>query len=426
MNNLWKSTARGQFKSDPLTSVREVEVAIVGGGYTGCSVALHVAQAGQSVAVVEAKKVGAGCSGSNSGNMNPGLWLRPDQINDRLGPVYGARLNAFLRDGPSQVASIVDFHQIDCQLNRAGTLHCAWNQKGRKELEQRLDGLRDQGFNASILEKTDTRERLGGDYYDSCLWNRDAGSIQPYAYLIGLAQAATTAGASIYEDSPAVDVERLTSGWIVRTPQGNLRCRWLVIATDAYHQSLSFGATNNMSRIWYFNFATAPLGSGFDHILPGRQGCWDTGYLMTSFTRDDDGRFVIGSVGQLGRGSRGINQSWARRRLVQLFPELSETPFEYSWHGSMGMTPDGLPRVTNLGENAIGIFGYSGRGIAPATLFGRAIAEYIKTKDPECLPLPLTPPADTALRAFREAYYGLGSTLYHLVSRNHPGKRDAA
>ena len=408
------------FRSASLTDHRDVKVAIVGGGYTGCSTALHLAQSGHSVGVVEANKIGAGCSGSNSGNMNPGLWLRPDQISERLGPKYGSRLNTFLRDGPKEVAKLVDTHQIDCELNLAGTFHCSWNAKGRKELEERLAGLKGQGFNATLLNREDTRERLGSKYYDCCIWNRDAGSIQPYAYLVGLANAATAAGAEIYESSPAVRVDRDTSHWIVTTPHGHLRSEWLVVATDAYHKSLKFGATNSMSRIWYFNFATGPLPSGFDHVLPGKQGCWDTGYLMTSFTRDRDGRFVIGSVGRLGYRSREIHQRWTRRRLAQLFPGLADIPFEYSWHGSMGMTPDGLPRLSHLGENAVGVYGYSGRGIAPATLFGRALAEYVRSGDPECLPLPLTRPANTALRVFRETYYDLGATLVHFVHRCRP------
>nr|WP_254892472.1 FAD-dependent oxidoreductase [Roseovarius sp. A-2] len=421
VKELWKASARNSFSANVLNADMDCDVAVIGGGYTGCSTALHGAELGLDVTLLEASTLGAGCSGRNSGNLNPGLWLTKEEICARLGENSGNKLNSLLSNGPTEVRKLVEKHNIDCEFNASGTFHCARDGRGLSELQARAESQRLQGMDVQVLGADETKRHLGTEYFQSCLWNRDAASIQPLAYLRGLAQAATRHGARIFENSPATKIERSGTQWLVHTPRGTLTAQALVVATDAYHRDTRFGSINPMWRLWYFNCATDPLSKDYDHILPSRQGCWDTGRVMTSFTRDVDGRFIIGSVGKLDSILSGIHLRWLKRRSIELFPELGPVPLEFSWHGSMGMTPDQLPRLVDLGPRAIGSYGYSGRGIAPGTMFGQAIANYLHTDDPDMLPLKLSQTRYSVLKKFREPFYEMGALAWHLIGARSTG-----
>lgn len=190
-----------------------------------------------------------------------------------------------------------------------------------------------------------------------------------------------------------------------------MRAPRLLLATGAYHAGLPFGSKAAYTPVWYFNFATDPLASKYDHILQHRPGCWDTALLMTSFGRDQDGRLVIGSVGKLDRLGKSTHHAWAKRKLAELFPQLRTQEFKHAWHGSIAMSKDHLPRVVKLGPSAISIYGYSGRGIAPGTLFGRAAARYYKDGDASHFAVPVIEKDRLVGAGLREAYYKAGSLV---------------
>ena len=417
MKNLWHISAPPSQPGGLLPSTVRTDVCIVGGGFTGCSAAYHLAARGVSVTLIEANILGHGCSGRNSGNLNPGLWLQPSQVEKALGPHFGQRLNELLRPGPEYVQQLVKRHAIECQLNTSGTLHCAHSQSGLKELRQRLEGHLEQGYEAELLDARETALRIGTDVFYGSLLNKSAAWIQPLAYLRGLAAAAVSAGAAIYENCAAQSVVRKNNTWSTRTATGEVESDALLIATNAYHSGMAFGSNARFAPLWYFNLATDPLDAHrFSSLLPNREGCWDTAPVMTSFTRDERGRLVLGSVGRLdGPGGRA-HLAWARRRIGQLFPDLAGVPLTFSWNGSIAMTRDHLPHLVDLGPKALGIYGYNGRGIATGTLFGRVLADYALSGDADALPLPLSHAKPARIFNLQSAYYELGATAYHMVS----------
>ncbi|MDR3373739.1 MAG: FAD-binding oxidoreductase, partial [Ancalomicrobiaceae bacterium] len=170
-------------------------------------------------------------------------------------------------------------------------------------------------------------------------------------------------------------------------------------------------------RLPYFNFATEPLDEHAQaSILPGRQGCWDTREVLSSFRFDASGRLVFGSVGALRFGGLEVHRAWAHRAIAKIFPQIAGVKFEAEWYGWIGMTDDAIPRFHRFADTVFSISGYNGRGISPGTTFGRLIAERILGRiGDEGIPLPLTQPKDASLRLFKQPYYEAGAQAFHVI-----------
>jgi len=416
-HGLWEKTAPEAPPAPRLVVDVDCDVAIVGAGFTGLSAALHAAEGGASVVVLDGAEIGFGGSGRNVGLVNAGMWVMPDELPKTLGDTYGQRLLALLGDAPRAVFEIVDRHRIGCEIEPVGTLHCAVNQRGLAELGERERQWRARGAPVRLLDKAEAAAKIGANAYAGALLDERAGTIQPLAYARGLACAAIAAGARIFSSSPVLGCQADGDRWIVRTPQGAARAKWVVVATNAYTVAPWAELRAELTHLPYFNFATVPLDEATRRaILPGRQGCWDTRQILSSFRFDQAGRLVFGSVGALRGTGRPIHRAWARRALAKLFPRLAGVEFEGEWYGMIGMTADHLPRFHRLARNIVSFSGYNGRGIAPGTVFGRCLADLaLGTIGEADLPLPVTEPKTAPLRHAAEAFYEVGAQAAHFV-----------
>ena len=416
-HGLWEKTAPPAPLTTALTGDVTADVVVVGGGYTGLSAALHLAEAGTRVVLLEAREIGFGGAGRNVGLINAGMWVMPDDLPGELGTVHGERLLDLLGNGPRVVMGLIEKHGIACELEKNGTLHCAVGDAGLKEIEDRAAQWQRRGAPVSILSAEETARRTGSTAYRGALLDMRAGTLQPLAYARGLAHAAIRAGAILHTSSPVTAQVKTATGWAVRTAGGSVSADWLIVATDAYSEGPFAAVRNEQVHLPYFNFATVPLGDNLRRsVLPGREGAWDTKEILTSFRMDQAGRLVFGSVGALRGAGASIHRDWARRSLRKLFPELGDIPFETEWYGQIGMTDNALPRLHQFGPQAIGFSGYNGRGISPGTVFGRALAEHILGRLPvEDMALPLSEIATPSFRSAKEAYYEAGAAIAHLA-----------
>ncbi|MGE8547801.1 NAD(P)/FAD-dependent oxidoreductase [Alcaligenes sp. Marseille-Q7550] len=415
-HGLWEASAPAAPAAAQLAGhAGAVDVVIVGGGFTGLSAALHLCEGGAGVVLLEAEEFGFGGSGRNVGLVNAGLWAMPRTLPDLLGPVYGQRLLQLLGNAPELVYQLVDRHGMDCQAVRNGTLHCAVGARGLKEIQERWRQWKEAGAPVELLDADATARAVGTTAYSGSLLDRRAGTIQPLAYVRGLAHAAANAGARLHTRSRVVSVQDRQTHWQVRTAEGRVDAKWIVVATDAYTRNIWPELQQQQVRLPYFNMATRPLGEGLRaRILPNREGVWDTRKVLSSFRFDRDARLVFGSVGALrGAGAR-VHENWGRRALAKLFPELGKVEFEYEWYGQIGMTADALPRLHQLARNTLSFTGYNGRGIAPGTTLGRELARLILGRiDIMDLPLPLSDPEKAAFKSAREAFYEYGAVAAH-------------
>ena len=415
-SNLWHATAAEKHTASELNQDLLSDLVIIGGGFTGCSAALEASTLGLDVCLIEADRIASGGSGRNVGLVNAGLWAAPQQVEERLGREAGARLNALLAEAPDLVFSIIEKHNIACDATRKGTLHCAHSGGGLRGLRRRFDQLTRRGVPVTLLDPLDTAARTGTSRFHGALLDERAGTIQPSSYCNGLARAAHEAGARIFTGAPVLSVERTGGRWRVRTRGGSVAARALLVATNAYHGGADGIAQPAFVPVHYFQVATAPMKeTSADAVLPGLEGCWDTAPVMSSFRRDAAGRMLFGAFGSLDGAGERIHRNWARARMLQVFPHLSDLPIQYAWHGRIAMTSDHLPKIIRFGPSAYSVFGYSGRGIAPGTLFGTRLATAIASGSEDELPVPPCEHHSEAGVALKAAFYENGARLAHLL-----------
>lgn len=414
---LWELTAAAPPDTGPLVGDAKADVVVIGGGYTGLCSALHLAEGGARVSLLEASEIGSGGSGRNVGLVNAGMWVMPDTLADTLGSSFGERLIELLGRAPQKVFELIEKHGIECELERAGTLHCAVGRKGLQEIEMRAEQWQKRGALVEVLNVEETHRKLGGGNYTGALLDKRAGTIQPLAYVRGLARIALAAGAEIFTQSEALTASDTGSRWRIGTAKGTVNAEWVIVATDAYGKGPWSEVRQEQIHLPYFNFATPPLSESLKTtILPERQGAWDSREVLSSFRFDRSGRLVFGSVGALERFGAPVHRAWAVRSLRRLFPQLGDVEFDAGWFGMIGMTSDNLPRFHKLDRNVLAFNGYNGRGIAPGTVFGSVLASYVLGQVSEKnLPLPSEPLEERRFRAAREALYRAGSQLVHLI-----------
>ncbi len=389
--SLWDTTAdEKNYQNSSTIDGEKVEVAIVGGGFTGLSTALFAAQSGINAHVLEQERIGFGGSGRNVGLVNAGIWLPPSNVMSILGKSTGEYFLKTFGAAPQFVFDLIEKFQIQCNATRTGTIHAAHSPSGFKNLEKRFNYWRQIGEPVELLPKEKVSQLVGTDAFYGGLLDYRAGTINPMGYCRGLARVAIDAGAKISTNTKVTKISKEQEYWLVETNQGILFAKHVVLATNAYTDSLWLNLKKIITNIDFFQIATKPLGSIGDDILPERQGIWDTGKIMFSLRKDNMNRLILGSMGAtIGTKDQGLTQRWAKKQLNKIFPTLENINFDYIWSGQIALTADHLPRVFQLEKNLFAAIGYNGRGITTGTIFGKAIAEMIKSGSESSLPLPL-------------------------------------
>lgn len=415
--NLWRASARESFTASPLDTDHTVDLAIIGGGFTGCAAALEAAREGATVCLLEAETIGHGGSGRNVGLVNAGLWLPPDTVRAQMGAADGNRLLTTLAEAPSRVFALIEREAIDCEATRNGTLHLAHAPKGMADLTERHRQGRAMGAPLELLDAAETSRRTGSQAFHGALFDPRAGTIQPLSYARGLARSAARAGAIVHEKSPVQALERKGDRWITTSGSCTVRAARVLVATNAYH--LAFGRSFQPAfvPVHYCQYATAPLPAAeLDRILPGEEGCWDTALVMSSVRRDKSGRLIIGGIGNGdGPGAR-VHAAWARRKLASLYPALRAVPLTHGWSGRIAMTGDHVPKLVAFGPNALACFGYSGRGIGPGTVFGTEAARALLAETKDGLPMAPVPAHAETAPGVQAIWYEAGACATHTLA----------
>lgn len=413
--SLWDQTAAEPDLVSPMTADVVTDIAVVGGGFTGLSTALHAAGNGLDVCVLEARQIGYGGSGRNVGLVNAGLWLPPQDVRAHFGEERGARLVEVLGEGPNYVMSLIEKYQIRCELTRTGTIHAAHSPGGFRDLTRRAEEWGRLGAPVSLLSREAACEKIGSSAFYGGLLDSRAGTINPMGYVRGLARAAKATGARIHTGVCVTKLARQADGWLLEAASGTVSAKSVVLATNAYTDELWPGLRSSFVPINYFQVATVPLGGRVASILAERQGLWDTGTVMFSLRRDASDRLIIGSMGSVIGGAKGLSERWAARQLKRLFPDLGAVAFEKSWHGQIAMTADHIPRIHRLAEGLYTPIGYNGRGIAPGTIFGKAVADLLAGGEEADLPLPVTGVKQETMRSLKAGFYQTAFTANQML-----------
>lgn len=405
-DSLWTATAPPPPECPPLRGERRADVCVVGGGYTGLSAALHLAEAGADVVLLEAGEPGYGASGRNGGQVIPGLKIDPDEVERRWGRERGRRVVELAGGAADAVFDLVKRHGIACDAHQGGWIRAAHAEAGRRATAETARQWQRRGAPVDELDRRQVAELLGTDAYVGGLLYRRGGALQPLAYARGLARAAGRAGAAVHGQSPAVALRPDGRGWRVLTPAGAVRAEQVVIATNAYGDLLGRGPWPALARsvipVMSYMVATHPLPESVRRrLLPGGQVVSDTRRLLRYFRLDPAGRLLMGGRGPFRESSDPGLYRTVMASVTQLFPDLGDPGWEFFWGGRVALTLDHVPHLHELAPGVHAALGYNGRGVAMATVMGRVLADRVQGAPADASPFPVTPLRTIPLHALR-------------------------
>ncbi|MCP4492819.1 MAG: FAD-binding oxidoreductase [Gammaproteobacteria bacterium] len=417
--SLWGETAVDAVEIEQLRGLKEADVLVVGAGYTGLSCALHLAEQGVSVILLEARCIGFGGSGRNAGLVNAGIWQNPLHVVKHLGEEAGDRFNKALCHSHNTVFDLIDHYQIDCQAQRCGTINIAHKASAMDYLQKRCEQLQNIGAAVRLVDGNVARSISGSDYYShGGILDPGAGTVQPLSYTHGLARAALLHGVQIFQESPLLSLERDENHWLATSARGRVMADKVVVATNAYADQNSQNVDSSMVPVFIFQCATAALPTELaDSIIPERQGMWDTQTLMTSTRVDEAGRLVMSSAGSLQGMNKSIRQNWMKRVRERLYPQTKNIPWAYHWTGQVGVTLDKILRIQLLAPGVFAPAGYNGRGIGAGTVIGKHLADSLISGNRNEFPFPVQALYREKHRKLRSLFYEYGTLALQLMDR---------
>jgi hypothetical protein len=376
-NSLWTATANSDATYPRLDGEGDTDVAIIGGGYTGLSAALHLAEAGVRVTLLEAETPGWGASGRNGGQINPGLKDTPDAIEARFGPEIGGRLVRLSGGAADKVINLIRRHAIACDPVQTGWIQPVHTPAALAAAQDRVAQWARQGAPVKMLSRAEVADLMGTDAYLGGTIDARGGNLHPLNYALGLAEAAQRAGAILYSHSRATRLDPDGDGYVIRTATGRLRARRVILGTNGYTDGLAPPLAKTLVPVRSIQVATAPLGDSLRRsILPGGQAASDSRQLLLYFRMDRDGRFIMGGRGAFGATGTLRLLERLRRVAVQIYPQLAAVDWTYAWGGNVAMTVDHYPHLNRLGPGVMAAVGYNGRGVAMATVMGKVLADW--------------------------------------------------
>ena len=392
MRILWSDTAPAGPVLPAIAEPLACDVLVAGGGYTGLSAALHLAEAGADVALLEADVVGAYASGRNGGQVVPGLKPDPDALAGRFGATTAERMLRIARDAADQVFRLVERHRIDCAAARNGWIQAAYSARSLALVEARARMLQRSGARVDFLARSDMASATGSRFHHGGMIERDAGSVQPLAYAHGLARAASLAGARLFERSRVEHLRSDQGRWVALANGQPVIAKNVVLATEAYTGALWPAVTQSMVNVTSAQIATEPLPADLLRtLIPSRAGVSETRKITYYYRIDPQGRFVIGGRGPLSDTLTDSTRDAIRKAAVARYPALAGVAWTHGWSCRVGMTIDDLPHLHELAPGLWTAYGYCGRGVALATKMGEVLAAKVMGRMSDATDYPVTP-----------------------------------
>ena len=402
--SLWSATASVRRVSYPIldTDLR-ADVAIVGGGYMGLSSALHLAEAGRSVVVLEAEDIGYGASGRNGGQANPGLRVTEAQLVQRFGE-RGRGLFRLGEEATDFLADLVHRKGLSCSFVRPGLIRLAHSDKALAGLEAFHKGATARGIATRMLSRDETSEMVGHVRYVGGLFDPRGGSVHPLDLAREIARVACDAGTRIFTRSQVTALVPGGGGWVAHSQRGAVTARQVIVATNGYSDGLVSGLARSLLPVNSFQIATAPLCSAAARrILPGGHAAYDSRRLVLYFRKSPDGRVILG--GRASFSSARAHGSAGDYRVLErvvrgIFPALAVVPITHRWTGLVCLTPDSMPHYHVPAPGLHVVVGFNGRGVALAHRAGAWMARKL-TGAIDSGGIPETPVSPIPLHAFR-------------------------
>jgi gamma-glutamylputrescine oxidase len=350
---------------------------VVGAGYTGLSTALHLAESGLKVVVLEAARVGWGASGRNGGQLVHSYSRDIDVITARHGEAAGRALGGMAFEGAKIIKERIARYNIDCHF-KPGGMFTAISAKQVHQLEHHQALWAKHGHTDMVmLDAAQTEAAVGTRRYRAGLLDHSTGHVHPLRLAQGEAAAFESLGGRIFEGSPVTRIERGEPA-TVHTEQGQVRARFVVVAGNAYLGGLEPQLAARSMPCGTQVIATEPLGDRFPEILPSDHCVEDCNFLLDYFRLSNDRRLLYGGGVVYGARDPAHIESIIRPKLLKTFPQLAGVRIDHAWTGNFLLTLTRLPEVGRLAPNIYYSQGCSGHGVTFTHLIGRVLSEAIR------------------------------------------------
>ena len=391
-----------------------IDIAIIGGGFTGLSTALHLAEQGTDAIVLEAQQPGWGASGNNGGQVNPGLKHDPDQIEADFGSDLGRRMIAFAYGTTNFTLDLIRRYQIPCEARQNGTLRAAYNAASAAAIENTARQCIQRGMPVTLLNREQMREMTGTDRYLCAMLDDRGGDLHPLSYTRGLARAAMAAGAAVHGETPALSLSREGAGWRIETPRAIVRAEKVLLATNGFTGDLWPGLRRTIVPVFSSIAATAPLSDDVAReIMPTRSVLYESGHITVYYRIDQHNRLLMGGRGPMRWISKASDVAYLIRYAERLWPSLKGVTWTHGWNSRLAITPDHYPHVHEPAENLLISLGCNGRGVALSTAMGAQLACRLIGGSKAEIDMPVTAIKPMAMHAF----WPLGVTAAVLTGR---------
>ena len=394
-STLWYATAPPAPETPTLDDDARSDVAVVGGGFMGASLTLHLAENGVDVRLIEAGEPGFGASGRSTGCVVSSFatGTGPAEARKLLGDERGNRLSRMIGGGGDLVFDLARRHRILCDAEQTGWLNPTHTPSKISFLEAHRARWMELDHPLHMLDRAETLRLSGSPGYFAALLDPTGGQINPLAYVRGLIGAAQAAGAVVYGHSPVVRYERVSGAWRLFTAQGSVTAEHVYFTTNALIGNLIPEVARSQIPVTVYQIATEVLGEADRQaILPERHCLSDLRRQRVAYRWSACNRLLTGGVMAIKVGTSKRMPKHYLARLRHVLPGRGPFRAAYAWQGVVGVTRDFLPRLMDLGSGMYAALACNGRGITMATAFGRMLAQFAVDGREADLPVPVTRP----------------------------------
>lgn len=357
----------------------DTDVCVIGGGIAGCSAALHLAERGQRVVLLEAELIGWGASGRSGAQAIAGVACGQTKLESLVGKDDARRIWDMSVEALALQRDLIRRHDIDCDYV-AGQMHVALKPRQERELREEVDLLQHRYDYRSLrmVERDELRSLIDSDRYIAGTFDPACGHLHPLKYTQGLAAAAERAGTRVFERSRAVSYERVGSELVVRTESGTVRCRSLALCGNAWLGPFAPTLARKIMGVGTYIVATQPLGAErAAALIRNNAAVTDINWVIDYFRRSADHRLLFGGrVSYSGLDPLGTRRA-TRARMLKVFPQLADIEIEHAWGGFVDITLNRAPHFGRLEPDVYFLQGFSGHGIALTGIAGKLLAEAI-------------------------------------------------
>jgi glycine/D-amino acid oxidase-like deaminating enzyme len=374
----WHTTVQMPDDSDLAPIPENVDVAIIGGGYTGLSAARTLAKNGVRAAVLEANTIGWGASSRNGGMVLTGLKLGMQSVMKKYGRNIAKRLFQCSLQAIDTVEQIIKEENIDCGFARYGHLLAANKPKHYEALKEEVEFM-EKEFNHKLhlISPDQQHSEIGSDIYHGALLDECSGGLNPAQYVAGLAGAAEGAGVTLHTRARVSNIERRGNRFLIQAERGSLSADSVLVATSGYTSSVTKKLQKKIIPIGSFIIATEKLPDDLvKELIPRGRMIFDSMHYLNYFRLWDQRLIFGGRAAFFPETSSTIQRSAdiLRREMIQVFPQLKDTKVDYVWGGTLDFAFDKMAHVGQM-DGVYYSLGYAGHGVAMATYLGKTVAE---------------------------------------------------